>query len=174
MHNTLWKINSDWIYLPIQTKLIRAIWFITVHALPGIWGVIAEVWFDAEKGIFYKGDKRSAVVSLVFIRNLKYQFDIWLLKYLFQYPDKVWQIKSHLPSSIQTKRNLNCRLTKLANPILLAATRLEYSRCFSNRRLDNKFGGSSYLEFLKNLISFVSTRNTRREVTFLLLKVYIF
>ena len=42
---------------------IKLILFNIVHAGPGIWGVIAAVLFDADKGILYKGNKRSAVVS---------------------------------------------------------------------------------------------------------------
>ena len=37
---------------------------ISVHGGPGIWGVIAVCFFDEKKGIFYKWDKRSGVVSV--------------------------------------------------------------------------------------------------------------
>ncbi len=54
-----------------RTQALFTIWApfrsVSVHAGPGLWGVIAAALFDEGKGILYKWDKRSGVVSSTFL-----------------------------------------------------------------------------------------------------------
>ena len=61
LYNTFRKINSE--VFSFRQNVKGQYDSIAAHAGPGIWGVVASVLFDADKGILYKWDKRSLIVS---------------------------------------------------------------------------------------------------------------